>query len=257
MRARAWFAAVGLWAGAAAADPKPTPVDLEPLKDKLTVYQDAQGGTYIVVRGDDKRVFYGTGKILYEQWVIGGGANGDAWSISTWAPRIEGIHPAAIEHKQDGSFMRSCWGHDDVGITEITGDKAKAALDKVTVMTEFLVRRPYLLARDEGGIYYYVDVLRQAYGGKGYRVFVGKKGAMKERPLTDVTSDQGGDVFATKTGELRFVRTVDDETGKSTLSWVRGEKRTKLINLDVDAHSAVIFKDLGVYSFTGTLCENI
>ena len=37
--------------------------------------------------------------------------------------------------------------------------------------------------------------LAKAYGGEGYRVFSGKKGAMKQLPLTDVAHDTGGDVL--------------------------------------------------------------
>jgi len=29
------------------------------------------------------------------------------------------------------------------------------------------------------------------------------------------------------------------------------------VSLDLDASSPLIFKDLGVYTFTGTLCDNI
>jgi hypothetical protein len=86
-------------------------------------------------------------------------------------------------------------------------------------------------------------------------VFVGKKGAMKQMPLTDVASDSAGDVFSTRTGDLRLVRNT--ESNKQTMTWVRGEKRTELVFLDTDVNSAVIFKDLGVYGFLGTLCDNV
>ena len=97
--------------------------------------------------------------------------------------------------------------------------------------------------------------IRKEYGGKGYRVFVGKKGAMKQKPLTDVASDTAGDIFATKTGDLRIER--DTSEGKDTVQWVKGEKRSALVSLDVDANSALIYSDLGVYSFIGSICESI
>jgi hypothetical protein len=86
-------------------------------------------------------------------------------------------------------------------------------------------------------------------------VFVGRKGAMKPKPLTDVASDTAGDVFATKTGDLRIVR--DTSEGKSTVTWIKGEKRIELVTLDLDANSQLIFKDLGVYGFTGSICESL
>jgi hypothetical protein len=139
-------------------------------------------------------------------------------------------------------------------MSERTGDKAKAVLDKSTFMTSAMIRKPRMLARDDAGVYYYVDEIRTQYGGKGYRVFVGKKSAMKELPLTDIATDAAGDVFSTKTGDLRLVRRSDV---KDSALWVHGEKRTELFMLDTDANSAVIYKDFGIYGFVGTVCDDM
>jgi hypothetical protein len=122
-------------------------------------------------------------------------------------------------------------------------------------MTTALIRRPYMLARDDSGVYYYVDVIRDQYGGNGYRVFVGKKGAMKQKPLTDIAKDTAGDVFATKTGDLRIVRDVTEN--KTEIAWVKGGKRSPLVVLDTDANEPLIFKQLGVYAFTGNICDTL
>ena len=243
------------------ADPKPTPVDIKPLRDKLQVFQDKVGGTYVVytaIDGGDATVFYGTGKTLYQQITLGRGRNGDAWDVSTWAPRLEEIRPASVMRKTDGTYMKWCDGKDDAILTELTGDKAKVVLDKYTFLSPALVRRPHLFARDDSGTYYYVDRLDKAHGGKGYRVFVGKKGAMKQLALLDVASDSAGQVFSTKTGDLRLVNTTaGGDDMKPSTKWVKGEKKTSLIPLDLDVNSPIIFKDLGIYKFTGTLCDNI
>lgn len=266
MRARGWVVAVvaalavtpgvaPVWAQAK--DPKPQPVDIKPFKDRLMVFQDGAGGTYVVLEptGTGTRVWYGTGKILYEQIVTGRFRDGDAWDIATWAPRIADVHPGTIVRRKDATFHKSCYGADEAELTEITGDKAKALLAAKQLFTPALVRRPHLFARDDAGVYYYVDRLSDKFGGKGYRVFVGKKGAMKHLTLTDVASDTAGQVFSTKTGDLRLVKTVADPA-KSTM-WVKGGKRTELLPLDLDANSTIIFNELGIYKFTGTLCDNL
>ncbi len=242
------------------ADPKPNSVEIKDLRDKLMVFQDKSGGTYVVYEQAEgmtsSRVWYGTGKTLYEQVVIGRSRNGDAWSVDTWAPRLAELRPASVMKNPDGTFTKWCDGKDDLALGQVTGDKAKLVIDKYSFVGPALVRRPHLFARDDAGIYYYVDRLDSAHGGKGFRVFVGKKGAMKQMSLTDVASDSAGQVFSTRTGDLRLVKTSDGETKPST-KWVRGEKKTDLISLDVDVNSPVIFKDLGIYKFTGTLCDNI
>lgn len=259
MHARGWIVGVVLaLSSAAAAEPAPKPVDIKDLKSKATVLQDAQGGTYVVFRGDDAKVFFGpTSKTLYEQYIKGSFSDGEGgWEYSTIAPRVqEEPHIGSIQRKKDGTYEKTCRGKDDFGLTEVSGDKAKAILDKSAFLTSGLVRVAHLLARDDSGVYYYVDRYARIYGGKGYRVFVGKKGAMKQMPLTDVASDSAGDVFSTKSGDLRLVR--NSESNKETMTWVRGEKRTELVFLDTDLNSAVIYKDLGIYTFLGTICDNV
>src|SRR5579863_6022483 len=96
---------VGL-AASASADPKPAPVDIKPFRDQLIVLQDAQGGTYVVLPGSSRRVFYGTGKTLYEQVVENGSSNGEtgAWSIGVWAPRVPDTSPGIVQRNDAGVF---------------------------------------------------------------------------------------------------------------------------------------------------------
>ena len=240
----------------AAAEPAPRPVDVKALKAKATVLQDAQGGTYVVFHGDERKLFYGpNAKALYEQIIVGSGSSGEAFDLSTWAPRLSEVRYGSFAYKEDKTYTKSCDGKDDAVLTELTGDRARAILDKAAFLSSAIVRVPHLLARDDSGVYYYVDRIAKIYGGKGYRVFVGKKGAMKLMPLTDVASDSAGEVFSTKSGDLRLVRHSEDS--KDSMVWVRGEKRNELVTLDPDVNSAVIFKDLGIYGFLGTLCDNV
>jgi len=270
MRAPSWVVvALILSVGAAHAEdkkapkePEPFAVDVNPKKEPVLVLKDANGGTYVIVgesTNTSKHAFYGTGKQLYEQVAIGGSRDGDAWAITIWSPRIAEVRPGEIMRRRDGTYFRSCNGLDDAVLTEITGDKAKAVLDKSKFLSPGLVRRPHLLARDDMGIYYYVDKLAERHGGKAYRVFVGKRGAMKQVPLVDIAMDSAGQVFSTKTGDLRLVDSVGSaETGaKKSSMWVKGSKKTELFILDLDANSPVIFKELGIYKLVGGICDNV
>ncbi len=254
---------VVVFGGLAHAEPTPQKVDIKPFRDELLVFADSQGNHYVVKPakpGTDKtpseigRLWFGTpGKPLYEQRVVGGSRNGKAWDITTWAPRIDNIRPGYFQFHADGTYSKGCGDQPNVPLTQLTGDKAKAVLDKTPLMTEYLMRRAHMLARDDRGTYYYVDRLHAGLGGKGYRVFVGKKGAMKQLPLTDVATDTGGEVFSTKSGDLR----LDHQNRDQKMAWIRGEKRTELVTLDVDANSPLIFSHLGIYPFLGTICDNM
>jgi len=174
MRARGWSALavlslMVLGSGTASAEPKPKPVDIKPIRDKLVVLQDADGGTYVVLPGRDGRVFYGAkgkAKNVYEQVVIGRSSDASAgsWDVSLWAPRVPNVQPGSVGRKADGTHFRYCGGDNTTTLTELIGDKAKAVLDKSAFFTSAMIRRPHLLARDDGGVYYYVDVIRNEYG---------------------------------------------------------------------------------------------
>jgi hypothetical protein len=259
MHARRWILGAAMWAGlatTAAADPAPKPVEIKD-KSQGLVLQDAQGGIYVVFRGDDAKLFYGpNAKAVYEQRIVGSSSDGERWEFNPWAPRVaNGAHIASLERKQDGTYQKSCGESDHTGLTELSGEKAHAVLDKAQYLTMAIIHVPHLLARDDSGVYYYVDRIAKIYGGKGYRVFVGRKGAMKPMPLTDVASDSAGEVFSTKSGDLRLVRNNEDT--KQRMTWVKGGKRTELVFLDTDDNSVVIFKDLGIYTFLGTLCDDV
>lgn len=265
MRAPGWvFCAVALLSPAATAqpvmkDPEPKAIDVKDIRDQLRVFQDARGGTYVVygetLGAKVTRVWYGEGKALYEQNSPRRSRDGEKWMVATWSPRVDGFRPAYIQRLEDGSYRRSC-GNDAVrALTELTGAKAKAVLDAATFKTPGTIRDPHLLARDDRGVYYYVDRLARAYGTKGYRVLVGRKGGLKVRPLVDVADDPSGQVYSTKSGDLRLVTNSTD--GGMTVRWIKGKKVTELVLVDVTKAERMIYTELGVYTFLGTFCDNI
>ncbi|HEY1813983.1 MAG TPA: hypothetical protein VGG74_16645 [Kofleriaceae bacterium] len=254
MGARAQALVLLLIGATASADPKPKPVDVSAFRGKLVVLEDDSGGTYAVLPDSaNPRVWYGTGKTLYEQIRIGSSADDDSWDISVWAPRVPNVQPGSVQRQHDGSFHRWCGGDSDLKLKPLTADRAKVVLDHVAFMSSATMRVPHVLARDDAGIYYYIDRLRAAVGGGGYRVFVGKKGAMKQLALSDVATDTAGDVFATPDGEVRFVH----DNGQDSATWIHNKTKTPLTLVDVDASSRLIFKDLGIYTFLGTLCDDL
>ena len=258
MRARnAILLLLALTGIAAADDPKPKAIDVKAIRDKLLLFEDTQGGTYVVLPGPDGRLFYGTNtKVVYEQIVVTKGTDGDGWSFGVYAPRLSGITPAIVQRRKDTSAFERWCDQASMPLKLVPADRAKPMLEKLQFMTNAMIRRPQFFARDDAGVYYYVDQLAKAYGGEGYRVFSGKKGAMKLLPLTDVAHDTGGDVFSTKSGDVRFVVDANDHS-KNTAYWIKGDKKHELTILDPDTNSRVIFKDLGIYTFLGTVCDEL
>ncbi|HTJ42329.1 MAG TPA: hypothetical protein VL463_09565 [Kofleriaceae bacterium] len=261
MRALAGFAVIAgvlaLATTVASAKPKKKPADDDSeavsadVKKGLIVLSDGEGTVIAVDKTwtDDHWVFYGDGKTMYRQRVFGGGADGGAgtWDYSFWSPRVP---QASIAKTQAGKFIVYC-GNDETELKQLSDADAKKMLDAAVWKKSLWHRQAQFLARDDHGTYYYVDRMRDEYGGKGHRIFVGPKGGMKEMPMTNVVSDSKGEIYATKRGELRFITATD------AASWVNGGTKTDLTIVPVEDNVPMIYRDLGVYEGTlGTPCDD-
>jgi len=263
MRALAQFSsavalvvAVLFLADAASARPKHgKPDDNEPvtqkIRDGMIVLTDGQGTVIAVDKDwtDEHWVFSGDGKTMYKQRVFGGGADRGAgtWDYVFWSPRVR---QGELEKNRKGKYVLTC-GKDKVELKPLADADAKRMLAAASWKKAPWHRQAQFLARDDRGNYYYVDRLRDDYGGKGHRIFSGPKGGMKEMPMTNVVSDSMGEIYATKRGELRLITS----TGKAT--WVKGRTRLELTTVPVEDNVPMIYRDLGVYTGSlGTPCDD-
>ncbi len=261
MRALFRFAALAsvLAFAAAAADAKPKrkkPVDdNDPVpteaKRGMIVLTDGEGSVIAIDNGwtDEHRFFYGDGKTMYRQRVFGGGADGGAgtWELTFWSPRV---NQASISQQPKGTYKLHC-GNQDVALTKVSETDAKKVLDAAIFKKALWTRQAQFLARDDNGVYYFVDRLRDDFGGKGHRIFAGQKGAMKEMPMTNLVSDSKGEIYATRSGELRFI------TSSNAAMWVKGKEKLELTIVPVEDNVPMIYGDLGVYEGSlGTPCDD-
>ena len=115
-------------------------------------------------------------------------------------------------------------------------------------------RAPHALLRDDRGVYYYVDRGRAEGQEQSFRLFVGPKGAMVLQKMTNVVADSAGEIFSTKTGDLRLL--IDKE---KTSEWIQNGKRTRLRMVPVGENLHLIYADLGVYAGQrlGTPCDDL
>ena len=236
-----------------AAEPGPVPVDITAIRDELLVLRDSAGRTYVVKPkpASGRRVFYGAGKVLHEQVLLGGSTNGDAWRQKVWAPNRPDDQFGSIARRSDGTFEKSCDATE--ALSPVTVDQAKAILNEYQFMSPTMVRRPHLLGRDSNGVYYYVDAVAKRYALSDVRLFVGKKGAMTQLALTDHASDSAGGVFTTERGQLVG---RGQEAGARKFTWIHDGQRTEVTWLDLGLFvNSNLIRDLGIYDYTGTLCE--
>ena len=269
MRARACLGLsvlVGL-AGGASASPKSQvtskAIDIAPVIDKLDVFRDDMGNYIVAARASafassddaEKYVFWGSRDKLYQQRVFGSSSDGANYEWVVWAPRAKGVNGAMID-MQAGKATLTCQQRKSAPLVQLKADEAKAMLRHAKFYPPLWQHAAHLLARDDDGVYYYVDQLREDLGGKGYRVFVGPKGAMKQVPMTNIVTDSAGEIFATKAGSLKIIAGND-----GSAFWVKkGEKeqtKSPLTQLPPSDNIYLIYRELGIYGSLGAPCDDL
>jgi hypothetical protein len=227
--------------------------DVSAIKKDFVILTDDDGDVYAMSGkwGDDNRVYFGDGKTMYALRVYGGGADGSTGAIdySFWSPRAKGN--ASVARDAHGDYKLFC-GDETFALKKAPDALADKVLKTAAFKKPLWKRQAQALARDDAGNYYYVDRLRDDYGGKAHRIFAGPKGGLKELPMTNVVSDSVGEIYSTKRGELRFV------TSSSSALWIKGATKTSLTPIPVEDNVGLIYGDLGVYEGSlGTPCDDM
>jgi hypothetical protein len=238
-------------------------LDVTALKDRLVVVTDGKGH-YLASAPEvkdevvDGRIFYSPdGKTFWEQRVQGYGSNGPgAFDITFWEPRIPEGWKRSYGRNAEG-YSVQC----DDRVTKLT---LVPAADAKTLLGAAVFKKPrwktmaYALARDDHGRYFYVDKPREPRDSKAFRVFMGQKNALKPLKMVNVVSDSQGDIFATRSGELRLLIPKNGEVQREPV-WIKGKKKTALTWVPVEDNANLIYTELGVYTGQplGTACDDL
>ena len=70
--------------------------------------------------------------------------------------------------------------------------------------------------------------------------------------MTNVVSDSAGEIYATKSGDLKIV--TDGNSGKAY--WKKGQAKSDLTVLDLLPNRYLIYRELGIYGQLGALCDD-
>jgi hypothetical protein len=268
----------------AIADDKGAPQPGKPIAtagvvDKLDVWHDDFGNFYVSPKAGafastdetEKWVFFGDKKGMYLQTVIGSssGNGGSEWNL--WSPRVKNMQTADLALAPTGATI-TCEFKDSKYVkrplTLLDAAAAKAFVQRTTFYPRLWQRSAHFLARDDDGMYFFVDRWNDEHGGQGYRIFAGMKGQMKELVMVNVVSDSAGEIFATKGGDLKVVtKTQSANNGRTDpltqeqaeefhAYWKKGDKKNELTVLPLAPNRYLMYRDLGIYGHLGVVCDN-
>ena len=240
----------------------PAVVDVSNIDGELMVL-DAGESRYLVaprVFESTPRVFYGNGKTFYELRMIGGGGETKIvdgarsyvrFGYVFWDPRYP--RPAQSGFwLRDGRYGVNC-DERETFFEPLPADKAKAMLASARFERIPHAWKPYALARNEKGVYFFVDQGRYKENEREFRVFKGRKGNLKRLKLSNIVHDSEGDIFSTRAGDLRMV------LGKKESWWVTRGRRIPLTLVPVFENQPMIYHELGPYMSVrvGNPCDDL
>jgi hypothetical protein len=240
------------------AEPNNTPptekLDVSARKAQLRAFSDGKKHVVIIEMSKEKTVpdwvFYGDGKSMYRLYTHGGGGEtGVSFEVALWEPRTPTAN-AFVEYR-NGKLHVGCADR-KTELPQLSAEDTKKTVDAADFYSYRWTRKPYLLARDDKGTYYFVDMQRDVPGKKDMRLYIGPRGKLKLQQMTNIVSDSMGDIFSTRSGELRLVANTD------SLKWVQGKEESKLTNVPPDENHVMIYTELGVYERLplGTPCDD-
>ncbi len=249
----------------APAAPDPADVlDATPFRDKLVLVTDGKGH-YLAsppeladeaLRG---HLFYSSdGKTFYQQRVPSYGSQGPGtFSLAFWEPRVIDGWKRSFDRKGD-VYTLQCDSR-ETRLTPVPAAEARTLLAAATFHKARWKHRAYALARDDSGRYFYVDKPREPENSKAFRLFMGQKNELKPLKMTNVVSDSKGDIFATKSGELRLVIPKQGGGAEREPKWIKGKKKTALTWVPIEDNGYLIYVELGVYTgqSLGTPCDDL
>jgi len=239
--------------------PPPKPFDISKIKDKLRVLHDGKEHYFVVLdpgkdglRQTRDSFFYGDGKVFYRQYVPSGGRNKDDHNLAVRDPRV--LYPVRSMYQAKGGVLTFTCETRETVLQPLERDKAVAMLDQAKFYDVYWTRTAHALARDDRGVYYYVDRLvaddYTGSGHRGFRVFRGMRGKMRQLRMKNVVSDVKGEIFTTNRGQLRLIIPRGGTTGEGKGLWIAGKRRVNLTAIPVgDLRTRVmIYRDLGAYT---------
>ncbi|HTA20637.1 MAG TPA: hypothetical protein VK989_15195 [Polyangia bacterium] len=230
-------------------------VDVAAVKDKLEVLTDGKKHYVALVPFDDggwKHVYYGDGAQFYALRVIGSGAEGhESFDFTFWEPRVKARYQAELTFKA-GKYEVQCDARQTT-LAPLPRAEAASLIAAATFHEPLWRFRAFALARDDRGTYYYVDRQREPEDSLNFRLYAGPRGGVKPLKMVNVVSDSEGQIFSTKTGDLRLV------LDRREAAWVKGKARTTLVPLPIEDNAPLIYGDLGAYAGQrlGTPCDDL
>jgi len=235
--------------------------DYESMRARVVVLEDGKHHYVAYVREPDLLHtvwFYGDDKVLNRLTVNSSRPDVNRQRATWWVhdPRYRQSVSEILSDFDAGEFVVTCAKRKTV-LHPVAASAAAKLLEHVKLADPVPLRLITLFARgDADTTYYFVDRPWRPTGepeSTDYRLWIGKRGAMRRIPIRDLASDTVGMLLVTDQGKLE----VKYKAG--TLAWLpTAGKPRSLTSLEGD-NGDLIYNQLGVYANErfGTPCDDL
>jgi len=224
---------------------------------ELSFFADDKGHVLGYRRGPDSwigDIYFGSSKTLHRLEVTAGGTTRTGvQELSFLDPRFGEENGWRYQHVRvmAGTVDVVC-GRDTVSLLPVSA-KERVRLEAKVALLPSRQRSAKLLARNDDGVYFYVDEGHKKLDRALYR---GRRGSLKQLKLRDTIEDDSGFLYVSSVGSLKLVYAPDKRV---EVFWIERGKSTRLdlVSLSWSGTNNFIFTDLGVYLGRpfGTPCD--
>jgi len=231
-------------------------IDVSSVRDQFEVYKVSSGQIIVLIPfGDTDMVFWGKPNgVLYRQQVRGSLSDVEEGKFELVVVDRRFSGSGYSLDLNNGDRFVTC-GTDRVELTPLDKSTGESLLSGAQFTQPLWNRESHYLARDDYGVYYFVDKALNHDDSKieesSYRVFIGWKGEILQSPLKMVAQDSVGEVYGMTNGNRRIV--INNGHGR----YFDGDEVRPLHALNVYVDFKLMYRDGGVYgnALQGTPCD--
>lgn len=231
-------------------------IDVSSVRDQFKVYKIFSDQIMVLVPfGDTDMVFWGKPNgVLYRQQVRSSFSDVEEGTVDlVVVDRRFSKDGYSLEFRNGEKFV-TC-GTDRAELTTLDKATGDSLLSGAQFTHPLWNRQSHYLARDDYGVYYFVDKAlnhdNTKIGESSYRTFIGWKGEILESPLKMVAQDSVGEVYGMTNGNRRIV--INHGKGR----YFDGDEVRALHALHFYLDFELMYTEEGVYgnALQGTPCD--
>jgi hypothetical protein len=220
--------------------------EAKPLREDPMVFTDGKGHYYAFSRthrGDHlAATYYGDKSVLYRSTNVLHHDDGTAEASA-------GVRGMLWHFELGLKEVKASCGQRKVTLAAVPREAARRLVRDATIkLAPSWDRQPLRLARDDTGVYYYVDgILRPDTEASDHRLFVGRRGGARRVKLKDIIIDSAGELYISDLGTFKVTNPPKGSATPEETFWIVKGVSVRLTTVPPASNATLVHASLGAY----------